>query len=335
MKKIIALLLIVVMTVNGVNDCFALGPDDVENPDSYGITTEITDSIEPDDHKDTFWDKAKRGIQCVGGLALFAGLIIGGGCIVGLLRADGYKHDDALELPQEQNNINTLEDYKPTIIPVDKIEHPDLFMDKIHNQNSVEPVLESKNDIADSIEGKKENTQKRKQLATYKGTCGTGLNWTLDTDTGVLTISGSGAMKNYTSSSKAPWYSYKSSITSVTIPSSVTSIGQFAFSGCSVLKSITIPEGVKEIEENAFAYCSGLTGSLTIPDSVNYIGNQAFKYCSGLNSVTYRGVSEPTYGTDVFKNCNALKVVKVPDDYTGEYFCGIKVMRDNNRCLVM
>ncbi len=73
---------------------------------------------------------------------------------------------------------------------------------------------------------------------TYGGACGTSLTWTLTTDDGVLVISGNGEMLNYSSSS-SPWYAYRTSITAVNIPNSVTYIGDYAFSGCSGLTSIT------------------------------------------------------------------------------------------------
>ena len=76
-----------------------------------------------------------------------------------------------------------------------------------------------------------------------------------------------------------------SGLTSITIPNSVTSIGSYAFGGCSGLTSITIPESVKSIEDLTFSGCSGLT-SITIPDSVTSIGWGAFQLCSGLTSIT-------------------------------------------------
>ena len=66
-----------------------------------------------------------------------------------------------------------------------------------------------------------------------------------------------------------------SGLTSVTIPDSVTSIGNSAFYGCSGLTSVTIPDSVTSIGDSAFYGCSGLT-SVTIPDSVTSIGNSAF-----------------------------------------------------------
>ena len=75
------------------------------------------------------------------------------------------------------------------------------------------------------------------------------------------------------------------SMTSLAIPSSVTSIGSNAFYGCSGLTSITITSSVTSIGDYAFSYCSGLT-NITIPSSVTSIGSSAFSSCSGLISLT-------------------------------------------------
>jgi len=76
-----------------------------------------------------------------------------------------------------------------------------------------------------------------------------------------------------------PW------VVSITIPNSMTSIGNEAFKNCSGLTSITIPESVTSIGEYAFYGCSGLT-SITIPNNVTSIGRYAFNGCFGLVSVT-------------------------------------------------
>ena len=78
-----------------------------------------------------------------------------------------------------------------------------------------------------------------------------------------------------------------SGLTSVTIPNSVTSIGNSAFSGCSGLTSVTIPNSVTFIGEAAFVRCSGLT-SVTIPNSVTTIGNNAFNM---VRHIIYNGTA--------------------------------------------
>ncbi len=78
---------------------------------------------------------------------------------------------------------------------------------------------------------------------------------------------------------------YARGLTSVTIPDSVTSIGEYAFAGCTGLTSVTIGNSVTSIGISAFHDCTGLT-SVTIPNSVTSIGYCAFYGCNGLTSVT-------------------------------------------------
>ncbi|MGN1094347.1 MAG: leucine-rich repeat domain-containing protein, partial [Candidatus Neoclostridium sp.] len=93
------------------------------------------------------------------------------------------------------------------------------------------------------------------------------------------------------------------------IPSdgSVTTIGSFAFSGCSSLMSISIPNSVTSIGSYAFDNCSGLT-SITIPDSVTFIGSFAFSNCSGLTSITIPN-SVTSIGESAFWGCDSLTQV--------------------------
>ena len=100
----------------------------------------------------------------------------------------------------------------------------------------------------------------------------------------------------------------------VTIPNSVTQIGEYAFDGCSGLTSVTIPNSVTEIGSYAFSYCSGLT-SVTIPNSVTEIGSSAFFNCSGLTSVEIpNSVTEIEQYT--FSNCRGLKSVTISNSVT-------------------
>ena len=95
-----------------------------------------------------------------------------------------------------------------------------------------------------------------------------------------------------------------------TIPNSVTSISNDAFSGCSNLTSITIPNGVTSIGKSAFSGCVGLT-SINISNSVLSIGSYAFSGCSSLTTVTMgNGVQEIEYYA--FKDCCNLTSISLP-----------------------
>ena len=97
-------------------------------------------------------------------------------------------------------------------------------------------------------------------------------------------------------------------ITNLVIPSSVTSIGEYAFSGCSGLTSVTIPDSVTSIGEYAFFGCSALT-SVTIPNSVTSIGSGAFYDCSGLTSITI-GNGVTSIEGSAFSGCPSIMTVK-------------------------
>ena len=102
-----------------------------------------------------------------------------------------------------------------------------------------------------------------------------------------------------------------SSLTSVTIPDSVTSIGDHAFYSCTSLKSVTIGNGVTSIGEWTFSYCTSLT-SVTIPDSVTSIEYHAFSDCTSLKSVTI-GNGVTSIGERAFSDCKALTSVTIGD----------------------
>ena len=144
------------------------------------------------------------------------------------------------------------------------------------------------------------------KITAIGGNCGATATWSLNS-TGVLTISGSGAMTDLVSEADQPWKGYRTSITSVVIESGVTSIGNWAFRDCTGLTSVTIPASVTTIGNHAFEGCKGLT-SITIPASVTSIGNSAFKSCYNLTSVTVYSTS-CTLGTQAFNICaSGLKI---------------------------
>ncbi len=151
------------------------------------------------------------------------------------------------------------------------------------------------------------------EAASYSGTCGDNVNWSLDTETGVLNITGTGAMYNYEYDS-IPWYSYCSSVKTVNIQKDVTSIGSDAFRYCYRLTSVTIGDSVTSIGDYAFCWCRSLE-SVTIGDSVTSIGSYAFAYCYSLTSVTIPD-SVTSIGSGAFWDCDSLTSVTIPDSVT-------------------
>ena len=153
------------------------------------------------------------------------------------------------------------------------------------------------------------------------GSCGENVTWTLTAD-GTLTISGTGAMTDYTYDSRSPWYSCRTYIKRVVMQQGVTSIGDHAFWDCSGLTSVTIPDGVTSIGGGAFWDCAALT-SVTIPGSVTNVGQDAFYNCSSLTDIYYGG-----YGTDWQKlnvSIPTSATVHFKDNIYGKGDCGINV----------
>ncbi len=99
-------------------------------------------------------------------------------------------------------------------------------------------------------------------------------------------------------------YSGCKGLTSITIPNSVSTIGDYAFDRCYGLTSINIPNSVTSIGNGAFLNCSGLT-SISIPNSVTSIGDAAFRYCFRLTSVTIPS-SVDSIGIGAFRDCIAI-----------------------------
>lgn len=148
---------------------------------------------------------------------------------------------------------------------------------------------------------------------------GSGVTWQLtentdDPSTYKLTISGSGAMKNFPFGSDQPWYSFKQQITSVVIHPGVTSIGECAFSWFPKLTHVDIADSVISIGGNAFKSCSSLT-DITIPQRVTHIGGLAFSGCTSLSSITLSN-NITSIGNAAFKNCTNLTSITIPSSVT-------------------
>jgi hypothetical protein len=102
---------------------------------------------------------------------------------------------------------------------------------------------------------------------------------------------------------------YTTSLTSVTIPNTVTTIGSYAFSDCTSLTSVTIPNSVTSIADYAFNHCS-LLSSIALPINIASIGEAAFSWCISLTSVTIPS-SVTSIGDMAFSACTSLNSIEV------------------------
>jgi len=145
-----------------------------------------------------------------------------------------------------------------------------------------------------------------------RGKCGDNLTWLLE-ENGTLTISGTGAMRNW-SNGLQKWYSYRNQIKTVVIEEGVTTIGTDAFNDCENLTSVSIPNSMISICDYAFAYCENLI-EVTIPDYVAELGDYAFTNCASLTNVVIgNGLTVmPSY---LFLYCDALTTVTIGHNVT-------------------
>ena len=149
------------------------------------------------------------------------------------------------------------------------------------------------------------------------GTCGAqgeNLTWVLTEDGNeyTLTISGDGEMENY--GYYSPWSNYEEQIATIVLKPGMTSIGSYAFRGCTGMNSITIPEGVGSIGDEAFEDCTNLI-NVSIPVGVTSIGHSAFYGCSKLTRVTIPA-SVTNIGQSAFCGCTSLNRVVLSEGVT-------------------
>ena len=160
----------------------------------------------------------------------------------------------------------------------------------------------------------------------------------LNRKTGVLTISGTGAMNNYAytsargqngAGSTAPWGDQNKNavfdgqyntdlITTINIEEGVTSIGNYAFYGFDNVSSVSIPSSVKSIGEGAFTKCSSISSFDISGKYITSIGDMAFKDCTGLSSFTTSD-RLTSIGTNAFQNCPSLTMYGKAGIYSQTY----------------
>ena len=156
----------------------------------------------------------------------------------------------------------------------------------------------------DYVEGVCSRCGEEDPSVIIRGTCGDHVSWVLNTSSRVLSISGTGEMKNYDNGDYPKWYSRRASIKTVIISDGITSIGDWMFFECNELTSVSIPDSVTRIGNCVFYYCSSLS-SIHIPDSVTEIGEHAF-YDSAVSKISIPDKIE-NVGTDAFYNCKNLQ----------------------------
>lgn len=156
------------------------------------------------------------------------------------------------------------------------------------------------------------------------GTCGATsadkVTWSLEN--GTLTISGTGAMKEYENHSQRPWVARKNEIKKVVIGENVTTIGKHAFADCTQLSTVELPQNgkLKKIGYNAFGYIyesAPIITEIMIPNSVEEIAPYAFDHCTQLATVTFAHDSQlKTIGLNAFQY-TAIEEVRIPASVEG------------------
>lgn len=152
--------------------------------------------------------------------------------------------------------------------------------------------------------------------AQESGECGEFAEWSLD-DNGVLKISGTGQMEDYTSYRTIPWYFMTDQIKEVVIENGITNIADYAFYQCENLEQVTFGDTVETIGAKAFGYCSSLK-AIPFPDSVKTIGDSCFIGCSGVTELTLnKGVT--SVGPGAFSGMNSLEKIQWNAESIGDF----------------
>ncbi len=252
--------------------------------------------------------------------------------------ANNGMEGDSLDYQGEDNDNSIVESPEIMAEPEDDNESP-----KLQKGTSSKPMAsgESNSDAMTALGEDNENSGANDNIVA-SGECGSNLSWELN-DQGVLSIRGEGNMSKW-SSATSPFYTNKSSITSVIIEEGVTSIGDYAFYGCDSITRIDLPDGLTTIGSYAFDGCSALDSldfpssvqsfgshvfsgcvfdTIVIPENVNTIPSKMFTDCTvdyvfipesvetikGATKITFFSTPSYEYGSCAFYNCKGKKIV--------------------------
>ncbi len=163
------------------------------------------------------------------------------------------------------------------------------------------------------------------------GAKGTNAKCSYNASTKTLTITGTGAIKDYGTSSlkRAPWYDLKSEIVNVVIGEGIDTVGQLNFYNCTALKSVSLPSTLTTLRGGtlnygAFRECTALE-SIELPEGLTTIDDMAFRGCSSLKSITIPG-TVTTIGLSICQDCSDLETVTFGEGMT---FTGYESFRDS------
>lgn len=162
--------------------------------------------------------------------------------------------------------------------------------------------------------GEYSGTISRNFTIAAKGKCGTNATWEFNSEKGILTINGTGAMADYSKPEYAPWYQFGKKIISVYIGNGVTAIGNNAFTANDELLSVTGCNGIKSIGKNAFKNCFALK-RVEGCGSLDKVLEMAFHNCYKLSQIgstanTYNLTNASVIGPNAFFCCKVVQYVK-------------------------
>lgn len=174
-------------------------------------------------------------------------------------------------------------------------------------------------------------------FAALEGGCGTTckpntVKWSLDEESGVMTITGESMMLNFGSTAPG-WDEYRDLIKKIVIKNGVENIGDFAFKYCKNLKSVVIENGVTAIGSRAFLACRALE-SVSIPESITKIGDNAFYGCISLDASKLSIPNGALIGEGAFNTQGSYEIMRITKELLSDYFDKLIVTNDTEKAVL-